>query len=167
MPDLSGLSTRHATTADLPFLELMLVEATNWDGLRGTTPASVELDSKAWRYLDGWQRPTDFGIVALHGVGSVGAGWARFLPKRHTGYGYVDDAIPELTLAVARGERGRGVGTDILNGLIESARELDLPGLSLSVEDGNAGARKLYEKAGFTVVGRNGSSDTMLLRLQQ
>jgi ribosomal protein S18 acetylase RimI-like enzyme len=156
---------RRATTADLPFLELMLVEATNWDGLRGTTRASVEQDSSAWRYLEGWPRATDFGIVAIDGAVAVGAGWARFLLHGDAGYGYVDDAIPELTLAVAEEARGRGVGTDVLGGLIESARGLVLPGLSLSVEDGNAGARKLYEKAGFTVVGRNGNSDTMLLRL--
>ena len=165
MTDLSDLSTRHATRADLPFLTLMLVEATNWDGLRGTTRATVEQDSTAWRYLDGWQRPTDFGMLAVDDATSVGVGWARSLRQSDAGYGYVDDTIPELTMAVARGYRGRGIGTDVLSALIEAARELDLPGLSLSVEDGNIGARKLYVRAGFAVVGRNGNSDTMLLRL--
>jgi ribosomal protein S18 acetylase RimI-like enzyme len=34
--------------------------------------------------------------------------------------------------------------------------------VSLSVEDGNAAARALYEHYGFRVVGRTGGSDTML-----
>lgn len=38
--------------------------------------------------------------------------------------------------------------------------------MSLSVEDGNAAARGLYERHGFVVVGRNGGSDTMLRTLQ-
>jgi ribosomal protein S18 acetylase RimI-like enzyme len=36
--------------------------------------------------------------------------------------------------------------------------------VSLSVEDGNR-ARRLYERAGFVVVGRSGTSDTMLVHL--
>ena len=44
------------------------------------------------------------------------------------------------------------------------ATERRHPAVSLSVEDGNR-ARALYERAGFTVVGRNGGSDTMLLAL--
>jgi RsiW-degrading membrane proteinase PrsW (M82 family)/GNAT superfamily N-acetyltransferase len=158
-------SVRHATPADLPFLTAMLAEAANWDGQRPVTAANVSQDPNAWRYLDGWQRPTDFGVVSMDGATPTGGAWARFLTRADAGYGYVDDAIPELTLAVAGGARRRGLGTELLAGLIESARELDLPGLSLSVEDGNAAARTIYERAGFTVVGRNGNSDTLLLRL--
>jgi RsiW-degrading membrane proteinase PrsW (M82 family)/ribosomal protein S18 acetylase RimI-like enzyme len=156
---------RQATPGDLPFLTSMLVEAANWDGTRGTTAASVTQDPHSWGYLEGWQRATDFGVVALDGERLLGATWARFLTEQDAGYGYVSDAIPELTLAVETGARHGGVATDLLGALIDSARELDLPGLSLSVEDGNATARRLYRKAGFTVVGRNGNSDTMLLRL--
>jgi RsiW-degrading membrane proteinase PrsW (M82 family)/GNAT superfamily N-acetyltransferase len=163
---LAGQSVRHANPGDLPFLTAMLAEAANWDGRRQFTPANISQDPSAWRYLDGWQRPTDFGVVSMDGITPTGAAWARFLTKADEGYGYVSDSIPELTLAVTRGARRRGLGTDLLAALIESARELDLPGLSLSVEDGNSGARKIYEKAGFTVVGRNGGSDTMLLSLQ-
>jgi ribosomal protein S18 acetylase RimI-like enzyme len=143
----------------------MLVEAANWDGARGTTAASVQRDTHAWLYLDGWQRPGDFGVVATDGGTATGAAWARFLTSADAGYGYVSDSIPELTLAVASGARRGGVGTALLAGLIRSARELELPGLSLSVEDGNGSARRLYENAGFVVVDRNGKSDTMRLTL--
>lgn len=39
-----------------------------------------------------------------------------------------------------------------------------IPAISLSVEDGNR-ARALYERLGFRRVGRNGGSDTLLLKL--
>ena len=39
--------------------------------------------------------------------------------------------------------------------------------MSLSVEDGNHAARALYTRHGFSVVGRNGGSDTMLRELFQ
>jgi ribosomal protein S18 acetylase RimI-like enzyme len=167
MTDLSGpLAVRDAEAADLPFLLTMLVEAANWDGTRGTTPASVVRDPQAWHYLEGWRRPTDFGIVATDDAISVGAAWARFLRREDAGYGYVDDSIPELTLAVAAEVRGRGVGRKLLAGLVASARNRGLAALSLSVEDGNTHARTLYKRVGFVPVGRNGNSDTMLLRLQ-
>jgi hypothetical protein len=49
------------------------------------------------------------------------------------------------------------------NGEVRAAAR-GLPGISLSVEDGNR-ARSLYSRLGFQVVGRSGNSDTMLLRL--
>jgi ribosomal protein S18 acetylase RimI-like enzyme len=167
MTDLSGpLSVRDAEAADLPFLVTMLVEAVNWDGTRGTTPASVVREPQAWHYLEGWRRPTDFGMIATDDALAVGAAWARFLPREDAGYGYVDDSIPELTLAVAAEVRGRGAGQGLLAGLVAVARDRGLAALSLSVEDGNTRARDLYDRDGFVPVGRNGNSDTMLLRLQ-
>lgn len=159
------VSVRPATPEDLPFLVTMLVEATNWDGTRPASPTSVARDPQAWHYVEGWQRPTDFGVVAVDGDHPVGAAWARFLPSEDAGYGYVEDSIPELTLGVTGTARHRGFGRRLLDELVASARDRGLAGLSLSVEDGNAPARALYEKAGFEVVGRNGGSDTMLLRI--
>jgi ribosomal protein S18 acetylase RimI-like enzyme len=156
---------RQATGDDLDLLAEMLVEATNWDGMRGATRATVEADPKTWRYLDGWQRPTDFGVVAHDGTRSIGAAWARFGTAKDAGYGYVSDDIPEVTIAVAPEARGRGVGRAMLAALMYSAQDLGLPGLSLSVEDGNRGARSLYEKVGYLPIGRDGNADTMLLTL--
>ena len=59
--------------------------------------------------------------------------------------------------------RRRGVGSRLMTAIVAVARQRRIPGLSLSVEDGNT-ARALYERAGFEVVGRTGGSDTMLLR---
>jgi L-amino acid N-acyltransferase YncA len=69
-------------------------------------------------------------------------------------------------MAVDFEARGQGGGSLLLGALIENARARGIRALSLSVEDGNAAARSLYERAGFTVVGRAGNSDTMVLALE-
>ena len=67
-------------------------------------------------------------------------------------------------MGVEEGHRGRGVGTALLRTLVGQAGAQGHRALSLSVEDGNR-ARRLYERAGFTVVGRSGGSHTMLFVL--
>lgn len=154
---------RAAEAADLPFLQAMLAAAFTWRDDQDVDPAV--LDSPEVRhYLDGWRRPTDFGVVALRAGDPAGAAWARLLPATDPGYGFVAEGIPELTLAVASEHRGHRIGPALLEALVERARALGVPALSLSVEDGN-GARAIYERQGFVVVGREGNSDTMLLTL--
>jgi RsiW-degrading membrane proteinase PrsW (M82 family)/GNAT superfamily N-acetyltransferase len=160
-------TVRLATGADFDFMAQMLVAATDWGGSRGTTRASAEADPHTWRYLEGWQRSTDFGVIASDGTQSIGAAWARFGTKKDAGYGYVADDIPEVTIAVSPASRGRGIGRAMLTALIEAGRDLGLPSMSLSIEDGNRAARRLYDSLGFTPVARNGDADTLLLRFSE
>jgi ribosomal protein S18 acetylase RimI-like enzyme len=165
---------RDATTADADLLAELLLDAYNWTGEVRMTREAIRGDPHALRYLAGWQRPGDVGLVMVDGPdpGSapgtatpVGAIWARALPASAPGYGYVADDVPELSMAVRAPWRGRGVGSALLTGLVERGRASGWRGLSLSVEDGNDAARRLYERHGFRVVGRTGGSDTMLLDL--
>jgi ribosomal protein S18 acetylase RimI-like enzyme len=57
-------------------------------------------------------------------------------------------------LALLPGERGQGIGTGLLRIACERALKLGCPELSLICFAGNAGARRLYERHGFTVVDR-------------
>ena len=56
-------------------------------------------------------------------------------------------------IAVSPQHRREGVASALLSTLILKARELDLSFLTLEVRAGNAPARALYEKFGFTAVG--------------
>jgi GNAT superfamily N-acetyltransferase len=158
---------RAATSGDLEFLCDMLVEAFNWDGERRFTRDELMAHDHAARYLDGWCRDGDFGLVAVDGDARLGAIWARVLPETAPGYGYVAADVPELSMGVCADRRGQGVGSALLAGCVEQARGLGRRALSLSVEDGNLAARALYERNGFVVVGRSGDSDTMVLDLGQ
>jgi GNAT superfamily N-acetyltransferase len=114
-------------------------------------------------YIVGWGRDGDVAIVAIDGDRRLGAVWHRLFPADRPGYGFVDEAIPELALAVRPDARGRGVGASLLAALVRRARDDGRPGLSLSVSDGNP-SRRLYDRAGFQEVGHDGSSATMVLR---
>ncbi|MDQ1528012.1 MAG: hypothetical protein QOG18_2625 [Microbacteriaceae bacterium] len=158
---------RDARPEDRPFLEQILLAAANWTGERRVTLESIRLTPELWHYLDGWMLPSDFGVIASQEGRPVGGAWARFLPASDPGFGFVGEDIPELTIGIVDGHRGTGIGRAVLDALLESAKAMGLPGISLSVEDGNDAARRLYESLGFAVVGRVGGSDTMLLRFDQ
>lgn len=160
------MQLRPATPADAEFLEHMLLEAFGWSGEQEHGSSIEELlgEPAVAHYVDGWMLPGDFGVVALVDGELAGAAWARLFDEADPGYGFVAVDVPELSIAVARGRRGRGVGRALMEALIVRAREQGFPALSLSVEDGNP-ARHLYDSLGFRFAGRNGGSDTLLLPL--
>ncbi len=155
---------REATAEDLPALIDAVFHAVNWQGTVRRTLQAVFADPQLSHYVTGWPRPDDFGVVAVAGAATVGAAWCRTFPATDPGYGFVADDVPEVSLGVMPEWRGCGIGTALLDDLIARARIRHLAAVSLSVEDGNR-ARNLYQRAGFSVVGRAGASDVMLLRL--
>ncbi|OKH91275.1 acetyltransferase [Streptomyces uncialis] len=160
----AGARLRAAGAGDGGFLGEVLLAAFNWDGPRFTLDEALGTPDIA-HYVTGWPRPGDFGVVAEDDAGRpVGAAWARVFPADEPGYGHVDPQVPELTIGVLPGHRGRGVGSALLDELVRLAERSGADGLSLSVEDGNPAVR-LYAARGFTAVGREGASDTMLLPL--
>jgi GNAT superfamily N-acetyltransferase len=156
-----ALTVRAADAADAPFLLEMLVEAAFWrpEGPRGDAH-EVLADPELAHYVSGWPRPGDLGVIA-EDEEPVGAAWLRFFPGSEPGYGFVDDATPELGMGVRADHRGRGVGTKLLADLLSRARTAGIARVSLSVEPDNF-ARHLYEHAGFIPIGRTGGSVTML-----
>jgi GNAT superfamily N-acetyltransferase len=143
----------------------MLALAVDW---RPGTPvrrvADVLGEPSLAHYVTGWGSDRDAGVVAEADGVPVGAAWWRHLGRDDPGYGFVDDAVPELSVGVAPEARGRGVGTLLLVALVDEARRRSVPGLSLSVEDENPAAR-LYRRLGFVPVDRVDGSTTMHLRL--
>ena len=115
------------------------------------------------QYVSGWGRADDLGFVAEDAASGepVGAAWLRRWQGNERGYGYVDDATPELTIAVLPGHRGRGAGSQLMAALIDAARER-YRALSLSVSPDNP-ARRLYERLGFVAVGERSGSLVMRL----
>ena len=158
---------REATSDDHDFLLDMLLEAFNWTGEQRFSRAQLLVEPHTDRYLGGWKRAGDFGLVAVGGAPGVplGAIWARALAASDAGYGYVADDVPELGMAVAPEHRRLGIASALLARCLEQARGLGWRAVSLSVEEGNRAAKALYTRHGFFAVGRTGRSDTMLRQL--
>jgi len=159
---------RLARADDEPFLLTMLFHAAHAHEEPGARPEQLLETPALARYVVGFGRAGDLGVVAEAAHGPVGAAWVRRLAGDDRGYGWVDDDTPELAIAVAPELVGRGLGTRMMRALLDHARGR-YPAISLSVRKSNP-ARRLYLRLGFTpvqeVTNRVGTlSETMLLVL--
>ncbi len=152
---------RDATADDTGLLRHATLAAMNW---KAPSFVDADLDRPEFaHYFVGFDPARDHGVVAVDGEGPVG--WrGRGSCRRTTRYGFVAEDVPELTMAVEARGRGRGIGTALLRGLLDAGPGRGLAGCQPDVEDGNTGRAIAYERAGFRTVGRNGDSDTMLVR---
>lgn len=157
---------RPATAKDIDFLRAMTVEAAYWDPSADRPSNEMVLsDPNISRYIDGFRRAGDFGLIAESEEREpVGAAWFRFFSHDDPAYGYVADDVPEVAIAVVAAWRGKGVGDRLLRELAACAHEAGLGGLSLSVSNANP-ARRLYERLGYRKHSFDGDSTTMLLNL--
>jgi ribosomal protein S18 acetylase RimI-like enzyme len=159
------IKLRAAGHGDEPFLRKMMYEAAAWNPDWPHEEVIEALSNPVLaRYVDGWRRPGDAGVVAELEGEAIGAAWYRQFTADEPGYGFIDERTPELGLAVLPLYRRRGVGTALLDALIERAREDGYRALSLSVAVSNR-SRLMYERAGFVKVSEAGESWTMRLDL--
>lgn len=151
---------RPLTSTDEPFLWEMLYHAIDVPEGKNAPAREVVHTPELARYVQGWGREGDCGFLSsiVTTSQSVGAVWLRQLTFSESGYGYIDDTTPELSIAVLPEYRGFGIGTQLLSHLFASTCGR-LP-VSLSVSVGNK-AIKLYEAFGFEVVSKSAESLTM------
>jgi ribosomal protein S18 acetylase RimI-like enzyme len=125
---------------------------------------AFEADIPLTRYVDNWGRPGDVAVIAHDTGNRVGAAWLRRFKASEPGYGFVDEATPELSIAVVPSQRSRGLGRELIEALLDDAREAGYAQVSLSVEN-DSPAVGFYERYGFTVVGEQDGGLVMLRRL--
>lgn len=148
---------------DVEFLWDMLYESLFVP--EGQEPFSREILKEPFisKYVEGWGRSGDFGCIAMSDEGKpVGSISARYFDESNKGFGYVDNDVPELGMAIVEEYRGLGMGTALLNELFREAKIRGIERLSLSVDPTNAAAMKLYQRFGFEEVGQVGTSITMV-----
>ncbi|MDQ4076536.1 MAG: GNAT family N-acetyltransferase [Chloroflexota bacterium] len=164
MSDPLSIRIRPLTSADESLLWTMVYHAIYLPENAVPLPLEVVHHPKIAKYVEDWGRTDDVGFVAVDTtVGQpIGAAWARLLKGEEGGYGYVNDETPELTVALLPGYRGQGIGSELMIRLLDAARER-YPAISLSVSPENP-ALRLYRRLGFEVVGRSGTSLTMVKR---
>jgi GNAT superfamily N-acetyltransferase len=136
---------RKGSAADVPFMRSMLAHAYAW------RVSHFEADIPLTRYVDNWGRAGDVALMATETGHRVGAAWFRLFPADTPGYGFVDESTPELTISVVPSRRRHGVGNELLDALLDRAREEGHGTVSLSVE-ADSPAVKFYERHGFEAV---------------
>jgi len=146
---------RPADSHDVRFLRDMLRHAYHWR-------LAEDAERPVYRYVRGWGRKGDAGVVAVEGPHAYGAAWYRLFTADEPGFGFVDEATPELTIAVVPSRRGKGAGKRLLEALLERARADGYAAVSLSTDPGQVG---WYEQFGFEKVGDTSHAVTMRARL--
>jgi GNAT superfamily N-acetyltransferase len=137
---------RRGSHADVPFMRSMLPHAYGW------RVNALDAEIPLTRYVDNWGRPGDLALVATETGHRVGAAWFRVFRTAEPGYGFVDEATPELTISVVPSRRKHGVGQELLDALLEKAHAEGHTSVSLSVEQ-DSPAVKFYERNGFERTG--------------
>ncbi len=153
---------RAQTLADAPFLREALYHAIYVPPDAEPPPRTIIDLPELVTYIEGFgTRAGDRGVLALDGESPIGAAWARFM----RGYGFVDDATPEMSIAVLPEYRGLGIGTRLIEALFVALTPV-AKRVSLSVQVGNP-AFRLYQRLGFQIVTNDGDSATMVLAVCQ
>jgi ribosomal protein S18 acetylase RimI-like enzyme len=155
---------RSLTRADEAVLWAMLYHALYVPPGQEPFPAEIVREPEIARYVIGWGRAGDQGVLALDDETSIGAAWLRLFSSENRGYGYVDEKTPELSVAVLPEYRNQGVGTTLLTRLMTDV-ESQYSAVSLSVSPLNPAVR-LYHRLRFELVSQESESMTMLRRFQ-
>lgn len=161
------VAIRDATLADEPFLWRVLSFTAVAPDVEPPTIEAIRQDPGISRYLMGWGRPGDAGVIGEVEGQPVGAAWQRLFPSGVRGYGFVSEEIPEVSLGVEVAWRNRHIGRALLAALVDRARAARIEAVSLSVDASNAPAVALYTAMGFMSVGGDADHPTMLLGLNR
>lgn len=161
---MHAYTVRPITSEDQDFLWEIVYHAIHVPPGAEPPPRSILNEPGVSKYVREWGRPGDYGLIAEDRKTSerIGAAWLRLFTLQDPGYGFVDENIPELSIALFPGFRGNGIGTALLTGIFDHAKTL-YPAVSLSVVATNP-ALRLYERLGFKRVSVTGNSVTEELR---
>ena len=106
------------------------------------------------------KRKGDKCLVAETDAKIIGAVWVRIMND----YGHVDDETPSFAISLLKEYRGYGIGTKLMQGMLEALRNDGYKQASLSVQKSNY-AVKMYQKVGFEILRENDEEYIMVCRL--
>lgn len=152
---------RTAQPDDIELLKEALYISVVWDEEQPSSFEQVVGHPELLQYWEKWGRPGDLGVVAERGGRYLGAAFGRLFTEDRPSYGFVDEDTPEVGIGIIEGERGKGMGRQMMLQLEDLYREFGSTRLSLSVNFTNP-ARNLYESLGYTEVGHDENSTQMV-----
>jgi len=160
---VGGVLLRSATAADARGLARVLADS-DTTGMQTASRVLPAGGSGLSRYLVGWTRAGDYGVVAVDPSGAVaGAAWARVFPPYEPGDAFIAAGLPEMKLGTRSAWRGRGIGRALTRMMIDRTRAARHARLSLAV-DSQSTAHMLLLSEGFRVV-REQEGRSVLLRV--
>ena len=92
----------------------------------------------------------DYCLCAQVGEKIAGAVWVRVI----NGFGNVDSETPEFAISLYKEYRGQGIGTAMMESMLEFLADKGYARTSLAVQKDNY-ALRMYEQVGFKVIGES------------
>ena len=103
---------------------------------------------------------TDNALAAELDGRVVGAVWTRIMDD----YGHIDDETPSFAISLLPEYRSQGIGTKLMQNMLNLLKEKGFMQASLSVQKENY-ATNLYLKLGFKIISENTEEYLMLINL--
>ena len=152
---------REIRAEEIPLLDDFLYQAIFIPEGVAAPPRSIIESAELQVYVQGFGRkPDDHCLVAECDGKVIGAVWARVMDD----YGHVDEKTPSLAISLYKEFRNQGIGSQLLERMLDLLRDKGYEQVSLSVQKANY-AFRMYRKAGFNIIEDRGDEVLMLLRL--
>lgn len=152
---------RAITDKEYPLLEDFLYEAIFIPQGVEPPPRSIINNAELQIYVkDFGKYPDDRCLVAEVGGKVVGAVWIRIMND----YGHIDDETPSFAISLYKEYRGHGIGTALMEKMLDILRENNYAKASLAVQKANY-AVKMYKKVGFEVISESDEEYIMVCSL--
>lgn len=149
---------------EYPLLEDFLYEAIFVPSdYKGAVPRSIIYDDPLCRAaFEGFgTREDDIALAATINDKPIGACWVRTTNE----YGHIDEETPSFSIALYKAYRGNGIGTALMQTMLDELRDKGFRQASLSVQKENPAVR-FYERLGFEIIG-DGADETEWLMLKK
>lgn len=125
-------------------------------------PRSIISKPEIMVYIDRFGvLPDDYCLCAEVEGKVIGAVWVRNI----SGYGSIDNKTPEFSISLFKEYRGQGIGSELMDSMIEYLRRSGYSQASLAVQKKNYAAR-MYRKLGFEIVGETDQEYIMKIMLK-
>lgn len=145
-------------------LEDMLYEAIFQPDESNPIPRDVINQPNLRVYIDNWGQLDDLCIVSEVNGKIVGAVWTRIFNGEIKGYGTVDNETPELSIALYKENRNKGIGSALMKSILKNLKEHGYSRVSLSVSKNNY-AFRLYQDLGLEVIQEREDDYLMMCKL--
>lgn len=134
--------------------EIINLHPTHWDSIKSiylegiaTGNATLETDAPSWEKWDS-EHLASCRLIAKDDDTILG--WAALSPvSGRCVYG----GVAEVSIYIAEAARGKGVGKQLFERLIEESEKNELWTLQSGILQENVASVKLHEKCGFRIVG--------------
>ena len=145
---------------EYPILSDFLYEAIFIPEGMDKPPKSIIEQPELQVYIEDFGKEDDWCLVAEIKEKIIGAVWVRIMDD----YGHIDDETPSFAISLYEEYRNLGIGTALMEAMLQFLREKGYKQTSLSVQKVNY-AVCMYQKAGFEIIDENEEEYIMVCRL--